>query len=388
MTTPAAAAAVAHLTGVTVVIDGWTVLGPLDLTIQPGERWLLTGPNGSGKTTLVSVLSLYRHPSSGTVEVLGERWGSTDVRALRRRIGLTSAALRQRLHPRVTARDVVMTAENAALEPWWHTYDDTQRSAAVAALERVGVGELADRPIGTLSSGEQQRVLLARALWGSPGLLLLDEPTAGLDAAGRAALLADLSGLAADPSTPPMVLVTHHDDEIPAGFTHQLALERGRATVRSVTGAPARATTRPSDVVRSYFAACTSGSADDIAAHFTPDAVIYDTNHPPVVSASVIGAFWERIRAKWSGAVWHVDAAVEDGHRVAIEWTMTGRTEAGPFAIRGSEHYELAGDRISQIRQYWTFDPARPGSQLVGYPYDGDTRSAAIGDPADGKIAP
>jgi iron complex transport system ATP-binding protein len=375
-------APVARLTGVTVVIDRHTVLGPLDLTIRPGEHWLLTGPNGSGKTTLVSVLSLYRHPSSGTVEVLGERWGATDVRELRRRIGLTSAALRQQLHPRVTARDVVMTAEHAALEPWWHTYDDAQRSAAVRALERVGVGHLADRPIGTLSSGEQQRVLLARALSGSPGLVLLDEPTAGLDAAGRAALLTDLARLAADPTTPPMVLVTHHADEIPAGFAHELALDQGLATVRRVSGLSAR----PSDIVRSYFAACTHGSAEEIAAHFTRDAVIYDTNHPPVVSAAAIGAFWERIRAKWSGAAWYVDAVVEDRHRVAIEWTMTGTTEAGPFAVRGSEHYQLADDRISEIRQYWTFDPARPGSELVGYPYD--SRFAAPGAAPDERLAP
>jgi iron complex transport system ATP-binding protein len=379
---------VVRLADVSVVIDGRTVLGPLDLTIRAGEHWLLTGPNGSGKTTLVSVLSLYRHPSSGTVEVLGQRWGSTDVRELRRRIGVTSAALRQRLHPRVTARDVVMTGENAALEPWWHSYDESQRSAAVEALERVGVAELADRTIGTLSSGEQQRVLLARALAGAPGLVLLDEPTAGLDAAGRAALLADLAGLAADPATPPMVLVTHHADEIPAGFGHELALDHGRATVRRVNASPGPATGRPSDVVRSYFAACTGGSPAEIAAHFTPDAVVYDTNHAPVVSAEAIGVFWERIRAKWSGAVWHVDTVVEDGPRVAIEWTMTGTTERGPFAVRGSEHYEVAGDRISQIRQYWTFEPARPGSQLVGYPYDEDPRFAATDDAPNGRLTP
>jgi hypothetical protein len=104
------------------------------------------------------------------------------------------------------------------------------------------------------------------------------------------------------------------------------------------------------------------------------------------VSAEAIGAFWERIRAKWSGAAWHVDTVVEDGSRVAIEWTMTGTTEGGPFAVRGSEHYELAGDRISRIRQYWTFDPARPGSQLVGYPYDGDPRFATADHTPDGRL--
>ena len=386
------ASPVVDLRGVSVVYDGRTVLGPLDLTIEPGQRWLVVGPNGSGKTSLVRVLSLYQHPATGTVEVLGERWGQTDIRELRRRIGVSSAALRQQLHPGVTARDVVMTAANAALEPWWHRYDRSDEARAVAALERVGVEAMADHPIGTLSSGEQQRVLLARALLGEPGLILLDEPTAGLDSAGRARLVADLARLAAEPDTAPILLVTHHADEVPAHFTHALVLSEGMPVARgpleetlgSVGGvlgpAPLEAGNL-GEVVISYFAACTNGSAEEIAAHFTPDAVIYDTNHPPVRSAAAIGAFWNRIRAKWRGAAWHVDTLVQDAGSVAIEWTMTGAAPGGPFAVRGSEHYEFSGSRIAQIRQYWTFDPAAPGSALVGYDYGNDDRFACGGPP-------
>jgi iron complex transport system ATP-binding protein len=382
---------VVSLRGVAVAYDGRTVLGPLDLTIERGQHWLVVGPNGSGKTSLVRVMSLYQHPATGTVEVLGERWGQTDIRELRRRIGVSSAALRQQLHPRVTARDVVMTAAHAALEPWWHRYEPTDERRAIGALSRVGVANLADHPMGTLSSGEQQRVLLARALHAQPGLLLLDEPTAGLDVAGRHRLHADLEVLAADPDTPPIVLVTHHADEIPAGFTHALVLREGKVVSRgpadaalaeaerTLGGTWGTSMRRPgtlSDVVLSYFAACTTGPASAIAEHFTDDSVIYDTNHPPVHTAAGIGAFWERIRAKWRGARWHVDSVVEDGDRVAIEWTMTGSHSGRPFAVRGSEHYEFAGRRIAQIRQYWTFDPAQPGSALVGYDYDADERFA------------
>ena len=121
-----------------------------------------------------------------------------------------------------------MTAKHAALEPWWHRYDDADRERARAQLARLGVDALAERELGTLSSGEQQRVLLARTLMTDPGLILLDEPTAGLDLGGREELVASLAALAADPAAPPVIQVTHHVDEIPPGFTHALLLQRGR----------------------------------------------------------------------------------------------------------------------------------------------------------------
>jgi iron complex transport system ATP-binding protein len=216
------------LRGVRLVRDERVILDDINWSVQPGERWVVLGRNGSGKTTIVRIASLYLHPSEGTVEVLGERLGRTDVRVLRRRIGLASAALARELRPDLRALDVVMTAKYAALEPWWHRYDDDDRARALAQLERFGIAAYADRTFGTLSSGEQQRTLLARTLMTEPGLVLLDEPTAGLDLGGREELVSALTLLARDDTAPPMVLVTHHVDEIPPGFTHVLLLRAGR----------------------------------------------------------------------------------------------------------------------------------------------------------------
>jgi iron complex transport system ATP-binding protein len=216
------------LRGVRLVRDERVILDSIDWDVQPGERWVVLGRNGSGKTSIVRIASLYLHPSAGTVDVLGERLGRSDVRVLRRRIGLASAALARELRPDLRALDVVMTAKNAALEPWWHRYDDDDRARALAQLDRFGIAAYADRTFGTLSSGEQQRTLLARTLMTEPGLVLLDEPTAGLDLAGREELVESLTLLARDDAAPPMVLVTHHVDEIPPGFTHVLLLRAGR----------------------------------------------------------------------------------------------------------------------------------------------------------------
>ena len=217
-----------ELDQVSVRIDGRTVLSDLSWAVEDGQRWVVLGPNGSGKTTLLRVASLYLHPTAGSVRVLGQTVGRLDVRALRPRIGLASAALANQVRPQVSARDAVMTARFGALEAWWHVYDDADRARAEALLDRFGVGGHADQAFGTLSSGVRQRVQLARTLMTDPDLVLLDEPTAGLDLGGREDLLGRLAGLARDPSTPPLVLVTHHVDEIPEGFTHALVLAAGR----------------------------------------------------------------------------------------------------------------------------------------------------------------
>ena len=214
--------------GATVVRSGRAFLDAVAWTVRPDERWIVLGRNGSGKTTLLRLASCYLHPTAGTVDVLGGRLGRVDVRTLRARIGLTSAALADQLRPTLDARDLVMTAKHAALEPWWHRYTGDDRRRAEALLDRLGVGGLAAREFGTLSSGERQRVLLARTLMIEPGVVLLDEPNAGLDLGGREELVAALTALAADSASPPIVLVTHHVDEIPPGFTHLLLLRDGR----------------------------------------------------------------------------------------------------------------------------------------------------------------
>ena len=211
-----------------LVRDGTTILDGVDWTVGHGERWVVLGANGSGKTTLLRIASLYLHPSRGRVWVLGGELGRVDVRQLRTRIGLASPAFGALLRPELLAVDVVMTARNAALEPWWHSYDDDDRARGARLLERFGVRHGADRAVWTLSSGERQRVLLARAFSGDPGIVLLDEPTAGLDLAGREELVAALGAAALDPDGPPTVLVTHHVEEIPTGTTHVLLVRRGR----------------------------------------------------------------------------------------------------------------------------------------------------------------
>ena len=224
--TPGDAAAV-RLAGVRLVRDGQAILDGIDWRVLPGERWVVLGRNGSGKTSLCQIVSLYLHPSAGTVSVLGAELGRVDVRALRLRIGVTSAALAGMMSPRLTAEQIVVAGKHAALAPWWHAYGDTDWTQARRCLHRVHCLDQAAQRFGTLSSGERQRVLLARALMTNPGLLVLDEPTAGLDLAGREQLILTLATLAADPDAPPLIVVTHHVDEIPPGFTHALMLASG-----------------------------------------------------------------------------------------------------------------------------------------------------------------
>lgn len=214
--------------GVSVRVDATTILRDVDWDVAAGQRWVVLGPNGAGKTTLLRLASLYLHPSRGSLQVLGHELGRIDVRRLRTRIGLVSPAFAGLLRDGVTALEVVMTAREAALETWWHAYDEADRAQAAVLLERMGIAEVSERPFGALSSGERQRVLLARSLWGAPGLVLYDEPTAGLDLGAREDLLGRLADLADDPTTPPLILVTHHVEEIPTGFTHALLVGDGR----------------------------------------------------------------------------------------------------------------------------------------------------------------
>lgn len=218
---------VLRLRDVKRVFDGVTALRNINWVVRPGQHWAILGPNGSGKTTLLRVASMWMHPTAGEVELLGCRSGHTDVRQLRTRIGFTSAALADQLRPQLRALEVVMTGKNAALEPWWHSYDHHDRRQAFQALQRVDCEHRAQHQFGVLSSGERQKVLLARALSTGPELILLDEPNAGLDLGGRELLLTTLSKLALDPSIPPLVLVTHHLEEIPVGFTHALLMCKG-----------------------------------------------------------------------------------------------------------------------------------------------------------------
>jgi iron complex transport system ATP-binding protein len=213
---------------------GQVILAEVDWTVRAGERWVVVGANGSGKTSLLRLAGAQSRPSRGTVDVLGERLGRTDMRQLRRRIGVASAAVADQLRPGLTAHEAVVSARFGALETWWHDYADQDHDRAAGLLETMGCAAFGDRALGSLSQGERQRVLLARALMPDPGLLLLDEPAAGLDLPAREALLGRLAALAGDPGAPPMVLVTHHVEEIPPGASHALLLRAGRV----VAGGP------------------------------------------------------------------------------------------------------------------------------------------------------
>ena len=217
-----------ELHGVGLDREARVLLDGIEWVVRPDERWVVLGPNGCGKTSLLRIASLYLHPSRGTVHVLGEELGRCDVRTVRAHIGLASQAFADLLRADLAAREVVVTARYGALEPWWHEYTATDRARAADLLDRLGVASMAERRFGSLSTGERQRVQLARTLMGDPGLLLLDEPAAGLDIAAREDLVERLGSLAVDPATPPAVLVTHHVEEIPAGYGHLLLLRAGR----------------------------------------------------------------------------------------------------------------------------------------------------------------
>jgi iron complex transport system ATP-binding protein len=213
----------------TIRISGRRVLGPVTLRIGDGERWALLGPNGSGKTTMLRLAGAIRQPSSGCVTVLGARLGRTDVRALRERIAFVGHAVSDEIPGGLGVRDIVLTGKLRTLVPWLQRYDDTDRARADELLERFGCAGLDGQPYAACSQGERQRILLARALFATPGLLLLDEPAAGLDLPAREALIGalDAAGELADLAT---ILVTHHLEELPTSVTHA-ALLRGGALV-------------------------------------------------------------------------------------------------------------------------------------------------------------
>lgn len=222
-------AAAIHLTSAVLIEGGSVLLGPLSWRIEHGERWVVLGPNGAGKTSLMRLVGATRLPSRGEVCVLGERVGGTHLQQLRKSIGYTSGELLRRFDQNRSVLEVVVTADEGAMRAWRQGHGTALLSRARQLLAIVGCTDLEGRTFGSISDGERQRVLFARALMPHPKLLLLDEPAAGLDLGGREEMIRVLDDVLLDP-TLSAVLVTHHVEEIPRGFSHALLLAAGRVT--------------------------------------------------------------------------------------------------------------------------------------------------------------
>ncbi len=217
-----------EFTDVVVRREGRNIIDQVTWQVDDDQRWVILGPNGAGKTTLLQLADTLMHPTAGTVTVLGENLGRTDVFELRPRIGFASSAMAKQVPRDETVLDTVLTAAYSVLGRWNERYEDIDERRALRVLADWRLDHLAARTFGTLSDGEQKRVQIARAVMTDPELLLLDEPTASLDLGSREELLALLSGYASAPTTPAMIMVTHHVEEIPVGFTHVVLLREGR----------------------------------------------------------------------------------------------------------------------------------------------------------------
>jgi iron complex transport system ATP-binding protein len=205
---------------------GTVILDHVNWRVQRGEHWVILGANGSGKTSLLSALTGYLMPTSGEISLLGETYGKSDWRELRKKIGLVSSSVRQLMAEDEPAMLTVASGKYAMID-FWGRPTRGEKAQALKLLRQVECGHLAERPWQVLSQGERQRVLIGRALMAKPRVLILDEPCAGLDPAAREHFLQFLQRLGLQKNSPTLVLVTHHVEEIMPVFSHLLVLQKG-----------------------------------------------------------------------------------------------------------------------------------------------------------------
>lgn len=219
---------VASFDSVSVVREGTQILTDVSWDIDSSERWVIVGPNGAGKTSLLGLLASFSHPSSGTVTVLGEKLGKTDVFELRPRVGFASSDMANRIPYNETVLDTILTAAYGVTGRWKEDYESIDLRRAQRVLAEWNLENLAESTMRTLSDGERKRVQIARAVMTDPEILLLDEPAGSLDVGAREDVIEMLDHFAGEPTSPAMVMVTHHVEEIPNGFTHLLVISDGR----------------------------------------------------------------------------------------------------------------------------------------------------------------
>lgn len=221
---------VLSFTDVSLVRDGRAILNHLDWQVDSSQRWVILGPNGAGKTSLLRIAAAQLHPSQGSASVLEKTLGKSEISEIRNRIGFASSAQSKRIPANESVLDAVLTAAHGVEGRWNEAYESIDLRRAERVLAEWNLLEFRDHLFGTLSDGERKRVLIARAVMTDPEVLLLDEPAASLDVGAREQLLQLLEGFASSPFSPAMIMVTHHVEEIPVGFTHVMLLKEGRVT--------------------------------------------------------------------------------------------------------------------------------------------------------------
>ncbi|NJD52345.1 MAG: ABC transporter ATP-binding protein [Candidatus Methanoperedens sp.] len=218
---------IVRLDNVSFIRNGKAILQNISLRIEPGQHWVIIGQNGSGKTSLISIINGYHYPSEGKARVLGKKFGSTDLRELRLQIGECSSEIRDMIHGWETVRDIVLSGRFASIG-LYEKPDSKDHERAAYLLDSLGMSDMAGCIFNTLSDGEKQRTLLARALMPEPELLVLDEPCAGLDLKAREGLLDAVQEMCTKRNGPTLIYITHHIEEIIPAITHALALRNGR----------------------------------------------------------------------------------------------------------------------------------------------------------------